>query len=105
MTDTMQETIIKVAASSRPTLVAGAIAGVIRKQGCAEVYAFGAMAVNQTVKSIAIAQRYMAEENVHVSFRSHFVELSVDGQPYAALHFQVKGTPEQVDSVNSTPSD
>ncbi|NIT58501.1 MAG: stage V sporulation protein S, partial [Aliifodinibius sp.] len=47
--------IIKVSARSRTASVAGAIAGVIRESGRAEVQAIGAGAVNQAVKAIAIA--------------------------------------------------
>ena len=48
--------IIKVAARSRTTAVAGAIAGVIREQGRAEVQAIGAGAVNQAIRAVAIAR-------------------------------------------------
>ena len=46
--------IIKVSTRSRSTSVAGAIAGVIREYGRAEVQAIGAGAVNQAVKAVAI---------------------------------------------------
>ena len=48
--------LIKVSAQSRSTAVAGAIAGVMREQGYAEVQAIGASAVNQAVKAVAIAR-------------------------------------------------
>ena len=47
--------VIKVAARSRSTAVAGAIAGVVRENGRAEVQAIGAGAVNQALKAAAIA--------------------------------------------------
>ena len=47
--------VIKVAARSRSTAVAGAIAGVVRENGRAEVQAIGAGAVNQALKATAIA--------------------------------------------------
>ena len=46
--------VLKVAAASRPVLVAGAIAGVIRSQSRVELHAIGAAAVNQAIKAIAI---------------------------------------------------
>jgi stage V sporulation protein S len=52
--------IIKVSARSRTASVAGAIAGVVREAGRAEVQAIGAGAVNQAVKAIAIATGYLA---------------------------------------------
>ena len=51
--------IIKVAANSRATAVAGAIAGVIRERGRVDVRAIGASAVNQAVKAVAIARGYL----------------------------------------------
>ena len=47
--------VIRVAATSRSTAVAGAIAGVVREHGRAEIQAIGAGAVNQAVKAAAIA--------------------------------------------------
>lgn len=52
--------ILKVSASSKPTSVAGAIAGVIREKGNVEIQAVGAGAANQAIKSIAVARGYMA---------------------------------------------
>jgi len=51
--------IIKVSAKSRSTSVAGAIAGVVRENGRAEVQAIGAGAVNQAIKAVAIAKGYV----------------------------------------------
>ena len=48
--------VIKVSAHSRSTAVAGAIAGVMRDHGHAEVQAIGASAVNQAIKAVAIAR-------------------------------------------------
>jgi stage V sporulation protein SpoVS len=43
--------VLKVAATSKPVLVAGAIAGVIRTQSRVEIHAIGAAAVNQAIKA------------------------------------------------------
>ena len=45
--------VLKVSAKSNPTSVAGALAGVIRERGKAELQAVGAGALNQAVKSVA----------------------------------------------------
>ena len=47
--------IVRIAGTSRPTFAAGAIAGVVRDHGRAEVRAIGAGAVNQAVKAEAVA--------------------------------------------------
>lgn len=46
---------MRVAAQSTPRKVAGAIAGMVRDSGCAELHAVGADSVNQTAKAVALA--------------------------------------------------
>ena len=82
--------VIKVSARSRTASVAGAIAGVIRETGKAEVQAIGAGAVNQAVKAIAIATGYMEEEDVHVVCVPSFVEVEIDGQERTAVRVLVE---------------
>jgi stage V sporulation protein S len=82
--------VIKVSARSRTASVAGAIAGVIRESGKAEVQAIGAGAVNQSVKAIAIATGYMAEEDVHVISIPSFTEVLIDGQERTAIRILVE---------------
>ena len=55
--------LVKVAANSRSTSVAGAIAGIVRERGRVDVQAIGAGAVNQAVKAIAIARGYLELDN------------------------------------------
>ena len=62
---------IKVSARSRTASVAGAIAGVVRESGRAEVQAIGAGAVNQAIKAIAIATGYL----VITSYSIHYTKL------------------------------
>ncbi|HHV27300.1 MAG TPA: stage V sporulation protein S, partial [Tissierellia bacterium] len=47
--------VLKVATKSSPNSVAGALAGVLREKGAAEIQAIGAGALNQAVKAVAIA--------------------------------------------------
>ena len=44
--------VLKVAAKSNPNSVAGALAGVIREKGKAEMQAIGAGALNQAIKAV-----------------------------------------------------
>mgnify|MGYP000021255675 CR=1 FL=1 len=44
---------LKVSSKSAPNAVAGAIAGVIRESGSAELQAVGAGAANQAIKAVA----------------------------------------------------
>lgn len=82
--------IIKVAARSRTSLVAGAIAGVYRENGKAEVQAIGAGAVNQAVKALAIAKGYLAEEGESIVFIPSFVEVEIEGQERTAVRLSVE---------------
>ena len=81
---------VKVSARSRTASVAGAIAGVIRDNGRAEVQAIGAGAVNQSVKAIAIAIDYLAEEDVHVVCIPAFTEIMIDGKERTAIRIAVE---------------
>ena len=56
--------VLKVSARSNPNAVAGALAGVIRESGAAEMQAVGAGALNQAVKAIAIARGFVAPHGV-----------------------------------------
>jgi stage V sporulation protein S len=82
--------IIKVSARSRTASVAGAIAGVIREHGRAEVQAIGAGAVNQAVKAIIIASGYLEEEGVHVICVPSFVDIAIEDQERTAIRFVVQ---------------
>lgn len=82
--------VIKVSARSRTASVAGAVAGVVREAGRAEVQAIGAGAVNQALKAIAIATGYLAEENVHVVCVPSFVEVAIEDQERTAIRILVE---------------
>lgn len=81
---------IKVSAKSRPTSVAGAIAGVIRETPAAQMQAIGAGAVNQAVKAIAIASGYLQEDNIKICCLPHFAEVDIDGQERTAMLFVIR---------------
>lgn len=85
--------IIKVSATSRTAAVAGAVAGVIRESGRAEVQAIGAGAVNQAIKAIAIARGYLLEENMDIVCTPSFVEVDIEGHERTALRVVVEPRP------------
>jgi len=82
--------VIKVSATSRSTSVAGAIAGVVRDQGHAEVQAIGASAVNQAIKAIAIAHGYLVLDNIDIVCVPSFTEVIIDGQERTAVRISVE---------------
>jgi stage V sporulation protein S len=75
---------LKVSASSRPAAVAGAIAGLVRDRGRAEVQAIGAGAINQAIKAVAIARGYLAPE-VDLVCVPTFIEVMVDTAERTAI--------------------
>lgn len=82
--------IIRVAAQSRATAVAGAIAGVVRDQGRAEVQAIGAGAVNQAIKAVAIARGFLALDGLDVVCIPMFADVEIGGQERTAIRFAVE---------------
>ncbi|MHB0856120.1 MAG: stage V sporulation protein S [Anaerolineae bacterium] len=83
-------TILKVSAHSKATAVAGAIAGVVRESGRAEIQAIGAGAVNQAAKAVAIARSYLALDGLDVILIPGFTEVTVADQERTALKFLVE---------------
>lgn len=63
---------LRVSGKSRPNAVAGAIAGLIRSQGRAEVHAIGPAAVNQAVKALAIARGYLEGDGLDLTVQPAF---------------------------------
>lgn len=51
--------VLRVSTKSNPNSVAGALAGVLREKGTAELQAVGAGALNQAVKAVAIARGFL----------------------------------------------
>jgi len=82
--------VLKVAATSRPVLVAGAIAGVVRSKSRVEVHAIGAGAVNQAIKAIAIARGYVLAAGLDLVCIPSFVDLSLDGQDRTGIRLLVE---------------
>ncbi|MFP4344018.1 MAG: stage V sporulation protein S [Anaerolineales bacterium] len=81
--------IIKVAASSRSTAVAGAIAGIIREQRHVDVQAIGAGAVNQAVKAVAIARGYLDLDDIDIVCIPTFSEVLIEGKERTAVRLKV----------------
>lgn len=82
--------VIKVSANSRSTAVAGAIAGVVREHGRAEVQAIGAGAVNQAMKAAAIARGYLLLDGINVVIIPSFSDVAIDGSERTAIRLTVE---------------
>lgn len=82
--------VLKVSARSRPSAVAGAIAGVVRENGRAEVQAIGAGATNQAVKAVAIARDYLRETGIEAICLPAFIDVTIDDEERTAIRLVVE---------------
>jgi stage V sporulation protein S len=82
--------VLKVSARSRPSAVAGAIAGVVRESGRAEVQAIGAGATNQAVKAVAIARDYLRETGIEAICLPAFIDVTIDNEDRTAMRLVVE---------------
>jgi stage V sporulation protein S len=82
--------LIRVAARSKSTAVAGAIAGVVREHGRADIQAIGAGAVNQALKAIAIAIGFLALDGMDVVCIPTFADVDIGGQERTAIRISVE---------------
>ena len=82
--------VIRVAAQSRTTAVAGAIAGIVREHGRADVQAIGAGAVNQAVKAAAIAIGFLAVDGLEIVCIPGFADVMIGGQERTAIRIAVE---------------
>jgi len=81
--------VLRVSAKSNPNSVAGALAGVIREQGKAELQTIGAGAINQVVKALAIARGFLAPSGIDLICRPAFTDLTVQGQERTAIRLMI----------------
>ncbi len=82
--------ILKVGSQSDPNKVAGALAGTVREQGKAELQTIGAGALNQAVKSIAIARGFLAPSGINLICYPAFVDVEIDGNERTAIKLFVE---------------
>jgi stage V sporulation protein S len=82
--------VLKVSSHSNPNSVAGALAGVIREQGMAEMQTVGAGALNQAVKAIAIARGFVAPSGVDLICMPAFADIEINGEERTAIRILVE---------------
>jgi stage V sporulation protein S len=82
--------ILRVSAKSNPNSVAGALAGVIREHGSAEVQAVGAGALNQAVKAVAIARGFIAPSGIDLVCIPAFADIEIEGEERTAIKLIVE---------------
>ena len=82
--------ILKVSSKSNPNSVAGALAGVLRASGSAEMQAVGAGALNQAVKAVAIARGFVAPHGIDLICIPAFTDIEIDGVQRTAMKLLVE---------------
>ncbi len=82
--------VLKVSTKSNPNSVAGALAGVLRESGTAELQAIGAGALNQAIKAVAIARGFVAPHGIDLICIPAFADIKIDGEERTALKLIVE---------------
>lgn len=82
--------VLKVSAKSIPNAVAGALAGVLREKGSAEIQAIGAGALNQAIKAVAIARGFVAPSGMDLVCIPAFIDIQIDGEERTAIKLIVE---------------
>lgn len=82
--------ILKVSAKSSPNSVAGALAGVIREKGSAEMQTIGAGALNQAIKAVAIARGFVAPSGIDLICIPAFTDIVIDGEERTAIKLMIQ---------------
>ena len=82
--------VLKVSSKSNPNSVAGALAGVLREKGSAEIQAIGAGALNQAIKSIAIARGFVAPSGLDLICVPAFTDIFIEGEERTAIKLIVE---------------
>lgn len=72
--------VLKVSSKSNPNSVAGAIAGSIKEEDVSkiELHAIGAGAVNQAIKSVAIARGFLASSGIDLVCIPSFKQIKLN---------------------------
>lgn len=81
---------MKVASSSSPTSVAGAISSIMRNQDFLDVDTVGAGSLNQAIKAIAIARGYLVPSGIDLVVFPSFKEIEIEGKEKTAVRLHIE---------------
>jgi len=82
--------VLKVSSKSSPNSVAGALAGVLRENGSAELQVVGAGALNQAIKAIAIARGFVAPSGLDLICVPAFADIHINGEERTAIRLLIE---------------
>jgi stage V sporulation protein S len=89
---TTEEPFLRVSAGSNPQSVASAIAHAIYENKAVKLRAVGAGAVNQAVKSIAIARGYVAPRGLDLTCKPGFTTIESRDGEISAIVFAISAS-------------
>lgn len=81
--------VLTVKRESDPYKVAGAIAGRLRDNKVVALISVGPEAVFHAVEAVAIARRYMAEDQMDIKFSPFFQQMDWEGRDSSGLRFDI----------------
>lgn len=82
--------VLKVSTKSNPNSVAGAVAAILKEKSSVEIQAIGAGAINQAVKSVAIARGFVAPSGKDIVCIPAFTDILIDGEERTAIKLIVQ---------------
>ncbi len=97
------EPFIRVSGDSSPFKAAGAIAAILRERQHVSVQAIGAAALNQAMKAIIYARRYLERDGLDLIFVPVFSDVELEGGTKTAMRFLVEVRPRAVGGSESPP--
>ena len=84
---------LKVSSRSAPNAVAGALVGIVRAEGRADIQVVGAGALNQAIQAVAIARGFVASSGLDLSCKPTFADVHIDGEARTAIRLEVACEP------------
>jgi len=80
---------LRVAKNSDANSVAGSIANKVRSGERVVILSIGAGSVNQTVRAVALARRFLEGDGIDVCFRPEFIHITLDDGERSAIKFVI----------------
>ena len=77
--------VLKIATSSHPSSVAGAIVKNLQEGKKVELLAVGAGACNQAVKAVAVARGYVSPQGIDLTVKPGFEDVEIEGEKKTAI--------------------
>lgn len=81
--------ILKVSSTSKPSLVAGALANIMKDVDHVKIQVIGAAALNQAIKAIAIARGYMTPSGKDIYVVPSFYDVEIDNESRTAIRLDL----------------